>query len=122
MPRAISSRRASSAAARYASCVYGPSVFTLVDTCPVIKWGQWTYWALTNGNNDQTLNIVAVDVHGAVNPAGGLIKNGTRYVWKLTVDATADGGANGGTGSATFYGQASNTVTVTFDELRIDQP
>lgn len=106
----------------YASCVYGPNDFTLVNTCPVIKWGQWTYWALSNSNNDQALNIVAVDAHGAVNSAGGLIKNGTRYVWKLTVDATADGGADGGAGTATFYGQASNTVTVTFDELRIDQP
>lgn len=105
-----------------AICVYGPNDTTLVATCPVIKWGQWTYWALTASNNDQTVNIVAVDAHGAVNPAGGLIKNGTRYVWKLTVDPTADGGADGGAGSATFYGQASNTVTVTFDELRIDQP
>lgn len=106
----------------YASCVYGPNDLTLVNTCPVVKWGQWTYWALTNSTNDQMLNIVAVDAHGMVNPAGGLIKNGTRYVWKLTVDATADGGTDGSAGTATFYGQASDTVTVTFAELRIDQP
>ena len=50
---------------------------------------KWTYWALTDSSNDQMLNIVAVDAHGVVNPAGGLIENGTRYVWKLTVGATA---------------------------------
>jgi hypothetical protein len=55
-------------------------------------------------------------------PGGRLIKSGTRYVWKLTVDGNADAGADGGAGTATFYGQASNAVTVTFDELRIDQP
>jgi hypothetical protein len=85
----------------------------MTNTCPVVKWGQWTYWALTDSNNDQMLNIVAVDAHGAVNPAGGLIKNGSRYVWKVTVDGTAS--------SATFYGQANQTVSATFDELRIDQ-
>ncbi len=98
----------------YASCVYTSSDFTLTNTCPVVKWGQWTYWALSNINNDQSLNIVAVDAHGAVNPAGGLVKNGTRYVWKVAVDDSAR--------TATFSGQAGATISATFDELRIDQP
>ena len=94
--------------------ISGANDNTLPSTCPVVKWGRWTYWALSDANNGQILYIIGVDATGAINPNGGLTKAGTRYVWKATVDGTA--------GTATFYGQAGNNIDVTFDELRIDQP
>ncbi len=97
-----------------ATCVGSSADVTLTNTCPVVKWGRWTYWALSNANNDQTLDIVGVDATGALNPNGGFTKDGTRYVWKVTVDGAAR--------TATFYGQGGNDIDVTFDELRIDQP
>jgi hypothetical protein len=97
-----------------ATCIAGASDATLTNTCPVVKWGQWTYWALSSANNDAVLYIVGVDANGVVNPAGGVSKNGTRYLWKVTVDGTAR--------TATFYGQGGINVDATFDELRIDQP
>jgi hypothetical protein len=97
-----------------ASCVAGANDTTLTHTCPVVKWGQWTYWALSSASNDPTLYIVGVDAAGAVNPSGGLTKTGTRYLWKVSVDGTAL--------TATFDGQGGMNVDATFDELRIDQP
>lgn len=83
------------------SCNSGPDSFTSVD-CPVVKWGDYTYWAFSYNDNRDSLGIVAYDSSGTV--VKQWERTGTRYLWQITVDASAQ--------TITFWGQGNSQATV----------
>lgn len=83
------------------SCYSGPNTFTSVD-CPVVKWGDYTYWAFSYDNNIESLGIVAYDSSGTVVKQWAL--PGTRYLWQITIDSSAK--------TITFWGQETSNATV----------
>jgi hypothetical protein len=96
-------------AGRKLVCNAGPDSLDDAD-CPVLRWGNYSYWSLADDDNSITTYIAAYD------KTGGFIKQitkpGGRYTWKMTFE---DSGV-------TFHGQGSDDVKASWDELRIDQP
>lgn len=90
------------------NCLPTPDTAQQSPTCPVLRWLGLTYWAYSHNDNRLGMTIVAYD------SAGIIVKQwermGARYVWRIVVDATAR--------TVTFWGQASNTILMTWDELK----
>jgi hypothetical protein len=79
------------------------------STCPVIKWGGYTYWAYSHRDNRVAMTIVAYDAAGKV--VRKWYKTGARYVGRIGVDTAAK--------TVTFWGQADKTIVMKWDELRV---
>lgn len=77
------------------------------NTCPIVQWGQYTYWAYSYTNNDNAMNIVAYDASG--NIVKQWTKGGARYLSKITMDAAAQ--------TLTFWGQGNDSITMGLEEL-----
>jgi hypothetical protein len=95
------------------SCTIGFSYPYQSSTCPVLVWGDYTYWAYSPHDNSWSLDIVAYD------PAGNIVKQvvvgGDRYVWDITVDDTNQ--------TVTFHTQgylAPNGLTVSWADLYVN--
>ena len=89
------------------SCKSGADNLQPSPTCPVIKWGASTYWALSHIDNRAGMTIVEYDTAGKIMQQ--MVKEGARYVWRITVDPTA--------GTVTFWGQTNQTISMKWDEL-----
>ena len=98
------------------SCAKSAVDPTLVSYCSVVKWGRWTYWAFSYTDNRTSLLIAPYDETGAIATQAPWPEEetGARYLWQASVDTTAQ--------TVTFSGQAPGSVTMTWDQLRIDQP
>jgi len=84
-----------------------PSQSSPSATCPVVKWGGYTYWAYSYTDNRVAMNIVAYsDVDNSV--ASQTEKTGARYLYDISVEPS--------TRTVTFKGQGDNTVTMTYPE------
>ena len=82
-----------------------PSPSSPSDTCPVVKWGGYTYWAYSYIDNRNAMNIVAYsDVDNSV--ASQTKKTGARYLYDISVEPS--------TRTVTFKGQGDNAVTMTY--------
>jgi hypothetical protein len=90
------------------TCLTGPDTLESSPTCPVIKWGGYTYWAYSDGSNASSMTVIAYDAAG--NALMEWERLGARYVWQITVDDVAR--------TITVWGQASNTIAFSCDELR----
>ncbi|RKP51451.1 hypothetical protein D7Z26_16810 [Cohnella endophytica] len=88
------------------SCYAGPDTFTSA-TCPIIQWGEYTYRAYSYWTNDLAMVIVAYDSSG--NIVQQWRKDGARYLWQITLDATAQ--------TITFWGQGNYTITMGLGEF-----
>jgi hypothetical protein len=99
----------------HADCIDSSDAATFSDMCRVVKWGRWTYWGLTYSDSRLQMLITPFDDAGVMAPGGGwpLVKAGARYVARLVIDESAQ--------TVTIVGQAENSVTATWTELRIDQ-
>ena len=89
------------------TCMKGPDILESSSTCPVLKWGEYTYWAYSYIDNRFAMNIVAYDSAGRV--VQQWEKPGARYVWAIDVNETAK--------TVTFRGQANRTIEIGFKEL-----
>jgi hypothetical protein len=99
------------------SCVASDHDTALTNTCWVVKWGSWTYWILSYIDNRESFMIAPYDSDGVIaSAAAGWPKEepGARYLWAISVDAAAR--------TVTLSGQAARSVTVSWDDLRVDQP
>ncbi len=94
-----------------ASCNKGPNTLESSSTCPVLKWGKYTYWAYSYRDNRYAMNIVAYDPRGRV--VEQWEKPGARYVWAIDVNETAK--------TVTFKGQANRTIELGLNELLPDK-
>jgi hypothetical protein len=90
------------------SPMLGPDDLTLAPDCPVLAWGNYTYWAVDHVDNRVAMSILAFD------PSNSIVKQierqGARYVWQMTLDQTNE--------TLTCYGQANNSITVALSEIQ----
>jgi hypothetical protein len=91
-------------------CLAGPeSPSTVSETCPVIRWAGYEYWALNYSDNRSSMAIHAYDANGTLTNV--VERTGARYVYAIEVDPDAE--------TVTFRGQVDHTVTMTWQELRL---
>jgi len=90
------------------ACFDGPSG-AFVQECPVLEWGEVTYWALSHNDNRGGMTILAFDTEGDL--VGTWERSGARYIWQITVDEVAE--------TVTFWGQSNFSFSVTWEELEI---
>ncbi len=85
------------------------------DTCPVLRWNNYTYWALSYDDNRIELDIVAFNGNNVV--VKEIAARGTRYIRRITVDPAGR--------EVTFLGQDEGVpgfdpaVNISFDDLRV---
>lgn len=84
--------------------------FPVTQDCPVLKWLDYTYWALSFKDNRGSMSIVAIDSEGEI--TGRWDYDGDRYIWKIELDEEAE--------TATLIGQASREIVVMWDDLRVE--
>jgi hypothetical protein len=98
------------------SCVLSGADPTAASYCWVVKWGRWTYWAFSYTDNRTSFMIAPYDETGTIASQAPWPEEqtGARYLWQTSVDSTAQ--------TVTFSGQVPGSVTMTWDQLRIDQP
>jgi hypothetical protein len=90
------------------SCNVSPTTFESSPTCPVIVWGDYTYWVYSFNDNRTSMAVVAYDQSG--NAVKRWDFSGARYLVDITVDAGAK--------TVVLTGQASQTITISWDDLR----
>jgi hypothetical protein len=86
------------------TCLEGPNVLVSSQTCPVIKYKGYTFWAYSFVDNRVAMALVRYGRDGKMQALRDL--PGTRYVWKITIDPK--------TKTATLWGQANATASVPF--------
>lgn len=108
----ISSRPASSSPAipedLKMSCHTGPNSFELAPDCPVVEWGELTFWPYSYVDNRMSVGAVAYDSAG--NLRRSVEVPGSRYIWKITIDPDTE--------TVTFWGQGNTDASVTWAALR----
>ncbi|REK71331.1 S-layer homology domain-containing protein [Paenibacillus paeoniae] len=77
------------------------------NSCPVIKWGEFTYWVYRDSNNNTTMTIASYNEIGDIFNFRSF--NGARYIKGITVDEL--------TQSVTLIGQSNNTIHVSWENL-----
>ena len=85
-------------------CLEGPNVLVPSQTCPVIKYKGYTFWAYSFVDNRVAMALVRYGSDGKMQALQYL--PGARYVWKITIDPK--------TKTATLWGQSNATVSVPF--------
>lgn len=86
------------------TCLEGPNVLVPSQTCPVIKYKGYTFWAYSFVDNRVAMALVRYGSDGKMQALENL--PGARYVWKITIDPK--------TKTATLWGQSNVTVSVPF--------
>jgi hypothetical protein len=113
MPPSVEKRTASSHPATpdgwKQTCIQGPNTGAPSQDCPVLVYGDYTYWVWSDANNDTRMAIVAYDPSGRA--VKQWVKPGARYIWEINRDESKQ--------TISFVGQASATITMTWDELAI---
>lgn len=74
---------------------------------PVLFIGAFQLWPMSYDDNRVSFGMVMYDPQGQV--VNQLEKPGARYICQITI--------NGDAGTVTFTGQASQSVSLTFDEI-----
>jgi multidrug resistance efflux pump len=87
----------------------GPNDLSLSPDCPVLAWGDYTYWAVDHADNRVAMRILGFDASNRI--VKQLEKQGARYIWQMTLDQSND--------TLTCYGQANNTITVALSEIQM---
>jgi hypothetical protein len=87
----------------------GPNELSLSPDCPVLAWGDYTYWALDHVDNRVAMSILGFDASNRI--VKQIEKQGARYIWQMTLDQTNE--------TLTCFGQADNTITVSLAEIQI---
>jgi len=97
-------------------CVLSGSSGNPSGQCPVVKWGAWTYWAFTENGSNTAFLVKPYDQAGQLATVAGWPKEavGARYLWQITTDPAAM--------TVIFWGQSDATATMSWADLRIDQP
>jgi hypothetical protein len=85
--------------------------FPVTRDCPVLKWLDHTYWALSFKDNRGSMSMVAINSEGEI--AGRWDQDGDRCIWKIELDEEAE--------TATLIGQAAREIVVMWDDLRIEE-
>ena len=94
------------------ACIQSADVVGNMDTCSVLRWKDYTYYAYSYIDNRMSFNIVAYD------PQGNIVKQweapGARYLYKITVEPAAQ--------TVTFWGQSNQKVAMSWNQLMMLNP
>ena len=90
-------------------CMQSTDVVGKMDTCFVLQWRDYTYWAYSYIDNRVAMNIVAYDLKGTIVKQWSM--PGARYLYKITVDPAAQ--------TVTFWGQVNQSITMKWIDLMI---
>ncbi|MCW3795755.1 S-layer homology domain-containing protein [Paenibacillus sp. LS1] len=85
-----------------------PTTEASSPSCPVIKWGDLTYWIFSDINNDMLFYVAVYNQKGTL--INHKVFSGARYIKEIIVDEN--------NGLVILKGQANNTTQVTFEELK----
>jgi len=94
------------------TCLTGPDSLQSSPTCPVIQYGGNTTWAFSFIDNRVSYGIVTYDA--ANNVVKNVTRDGARYVYKMTVDPSAQ--------TVSVWGQANAKVDVAWSDLPTAAP
>lgn len=89
------------------TCTANGNSLASTPTCPVIQYGSWTTWAFSYIDNRVSIGLVTYDSGGKVVKSTEL--KGTRYVYKITSDATAK--------TVTIFGQSNAKVSAPWSQM-----
>lgn len=89
------------------TCLKGPNTFESSPTCPVVKFNGNTTWAYSFIDNRVAFGIVTYNSNN--NVLANNTQNGSRYVYKITVDPSAK--------TVSFWGQGDAKVTLPWSAL-----
>ncbi|MDQ0088940.1 hypothetical protein J2T12_002350 [Paenibacillus anaericanus] len=79
--------------------------------CPVLKWGEYTFWGYSDTDNMGKFNIVQYDGKGnIVNQIADATPSGVRYLYQITLDNVAQ--------TVTFWGQGDLQKVISFSSLK----
>ncbi|MCL6664217.1 InlB B-repeat-containing protein [Paenibacillus amylolyticus] len=85
-----------------------PTTEASSPSCPVIKWGDLTYWIYSDKDNNFVFYVAVYNQKGAL--INHKIFSGARYIKEITVDGSSE--------RVTLKGQGNQIVQVTFDQLK----
>ena len=88
----------------------GPDSFAESKRYTVLLFHGYTYWAFDYKGNQFSIGIVAYNSEGKI--VKQWRKDGTRYLWSISLDARRK--------TVTLWGQANKTVVMNWDELKVD--
>ncbi|MEW9700482.1 Ig-like domain repeat protein [Paenibacillus sp. SI8] len=94
-------------------CMVNANELSSAPACPVLKWGEYTFWGYSDTNNMGDFNIVQYDGKGSiVNQIadGQSHASGVRYLYKITLDTDAQ--------TVTFWGQSDYHKTLSWSNLQ----
>ncbi|TVX99096.1 Ig-like domain repeat protein [Cohnella terricola] len=78
-------------------------------TCPVLKWGEYTFWGYSDTNNMGYFNIVQYNKEGDI-VNQNISQTGARYLYKIELDNTNH--------TVSFVGQSDQKVTSNLNSLK----
>jgi len=78
-------------------------------TCPVLKWGEYTFWGYSDTNNMGYFNIVQYNKKGDI-VNQNISQTGFRYLYKIELDDTNH--------TVSFVGQSEQKVTLPLNSLK----
>ena len=87
----------------------GPNVLTAAPASPVLSVGSFTLWPMSYYDNRVSFGMVMYNPKWKVTRQ--VEKKGARYVYKITLEGS------GTSGTATFWGQSDQKVTMSLDEI-----
>ncbi|WMT41194.1 Ig-like domain repeat protein [Paenibacillus sp. D2_2] len=79
-------------------------------TCPVLKWGEYTFWGYSDSNNMDNFNIVQYDKESVI-VNQDIFELGVRYLYKIELDNTNH--------TVSFVGQSEKRITVNLNSLKV---
>jgi hypothetical protein len=92
------------------TAIQGPDTGASAPNTPALAVGSFIFWPMSYYDNRVSMNIVVYDPKG--NVVGTIEKPGARYVYKTTLQPNGEDD-----GTVTFWGQANQSVTLTFAEI-----
>ncbi|GGH20833.1 hypothetical protein GCM10008013_18400 [Paenibacillus segetis] len=77
--------------------------------CPVLKWGEYTFWGYSDNDNNNNFNIVQYDGKGNI-VNQDIVDSDFRYLYDITL--------NNNTQMVTFWGQGNKEKELSFSYLK----
>ena len=88
----------------------GPNVLQPAAAIPALAVGSFTLWPMSYYDNRVSFGMVMYDPRWQV--VNQIEKPGARYIYKVSLAMVDDT-----SGSATFWGQSDQNVTISLDEI-----
>lgn len=91
------------------ACIQSADIVGNMDTCSVLRWKNYTYYAYSFIDNRMAMNIVAYNAQGTIVQQWEM--PGAQFLYNITVDPVEQ--------TVTFWGQKDSTIVVPWSTLMI---